>query len=155
MKLNDNEYSKVTGPEFWKKNLGLKKHLLKKALKRPMIFFFIFGMILEPIEGLKLGQVAYFQKCLFFGGKRSKVNFGPFWTWFCFYFAWCYFTISYQISVYLLPFVFWFLGASGCLWVCPKYKNGSFLANICTLWKFIGLYKIFHGFEVQIIVGKG
>ena len=31
-----------------------------------------------PVKGLKLGQVAYFQKCLFFGGKMAKVNFGPF-----------------------------------------------------------------------------
>ena len=42
-----------------------------------MIFFFIFGMILEPIEGLKLGQVAYFQKCLFFWWQEVK---GQFWS---------------------------------------------------------------------------
>ena len=65
----------------FEKKSGSEKTSFKKSSKMSHdIFFFIFGIILEPIEGLKLGQVAYFQKCLFFGGKRSKVNFGPFWT---------------------------------------------------------------------------
>ena len=42
-------------------------------------FFFFFGIILEPIEVLKLGQVSYFQKCLFEvtrGQKPILVHFG-------------------------------------------------------------------------------
>ena len=35
-------------------------------------------MILVPIDGLKLIQVAYFQKCLFLGGMRIKVDFDLF-----------------------------------------------------------------------------
>ena len=82
MESNDNEYSKMTGPKFRKKFWARKTTFWKKALKRFIRYFCIFGMILEPIEGLKLVQVADFQK-LFLDGKRSKVNFGPFWVRFC------------------------------------------------------------------------
>ena len=82
MKLNDNEYSKVTGAKFWKKILtpllGFEMtHLGPK--KAPSLDFFFFGIILEPIEVLKLGQISYFQKCLFEvtrGQKPILVHFG-------------------------------------------------------------------------------
>ena len=37
---------------------GLKRHFLDKSFKT-LSDFFIFGILLEPIEGLKLGQVTY------------------------------------------------------------------------------------------------
>ena len=76
--FNDNKYSKMTGPEFWKKNFdpfaggqngsfrAQKSTLWKEAVKRLNRFiYFFFGVIKEPIKGLELNQVAYFQKRLF------------------------------------------------------------------------------------------
>ena len=106
---------------------GPKKQILEKALK---LDFSYFGMILVPIDGLKLIQVAYFQKCLFLGGKRIKVDFDLFWARFWFYFAWCYLNITYRIWVYLLAF---FLLIFRRVWVpigMSKIKKQSIFGQI-------------------------
>ena len=105
-------------PKIWKKNIGLsagdqniplragKKSIFWKKARNDSLIFFVFGIILKRIEDLKFSQVAYFEKSLFSGSKSLKVNFDPFLARFCCYFTLCYLTISYQILVYLLAFVF-------------------------------------------------
>ena len=63
--MKRNEYSKWQAQNFEKKKIqppccGSNFQLKEKVLKRLIRFFLNFGMVLEPIERFKLGQVAFF-----------------------------------------------------------------------------------------------
>ena len=78
-KWQTQSFLKKLDPSAWDQNSSFwarKSTFWKKTLKH-LITFFIFGINLYLIQKLKLGQVAHFEKCLLFGSKKSKVNFGP------------------------------------------------------------------------------